>query len=179
MPRVCVPVDEVATGAVEGDEPTAARERNVATLGGLGRGRHLEQRRRVRGVQDPHDVARRKQKQPATGSVPCGTDAEGVETCRPVLLVTGERVGLSGGELEASRLAIRGVDPVAPSLDLAWEIEDRASLSFWDALIIAGARESDATHLLSEGPSHGQQICGITVMNPFRVDPTEWLRGPA
>lgn len=66
--------------------------------------------------------------------------------------------------------------PVSPSLDLAWEIEDATSLSFWDALIIAGARESDATHLLSEGLSHGQEICGITVVSPFRADPTGWLQ---
>jgi predicted nucleic acid-binding protein len=82
-------------------------------------------------------------------------------------------------ERVAARRYVRTLEawmPVSPSLDLAWEIEDAASLSFWDALIIAGARESDATHLLSEDLAHGQEIFGITVMNPFRVDPAGWLQ---
>jgi len=66
--------------------------------------------------------------------------------------------------------------PVLPSLDLAWEIEEGASLSFWDALIVAAARGTDAAHLLTEDLAHGHEIAGITIINPFEVDPAQWAR---
>jgi predicted nucleic acid-binding protein len=66
--------------------------------------------------------------------------------------------------------------PVSPSLGLAWEIEEVASLSFWDALIVAAARGTDAFHLLSEDLAHGHEIAGITIINPFRVDPAQWVK---
>jgi predicted nucleic acid-binding protein len=64
--------------------------------------------------------------------------------------------------------------PVAPSqalIDLAWEIEDGATLSFWDAMIIAAARQAECARLLSEDLSHGQKIAGVTIVNPFRLAP--------
>jgi predicted nucleic acid-binding protein len=80
----------------------------------------------------------------------------------------------------AARRYVRTLEawmPVSPGLELAWEIEDAASLSFWDALIVAGARESGCLHLLSEDLGDGQEIAGVTVMNPFRVDPAQWTAG--
>ncbi|MDD5261866.1 MAG: PIN domain-containing protein [Methylacidiphilales bacterium] len=44
----------------------------------------------------------------------------------------------------------------------------RWKISLWDALIIAAARASGATELISEDLSHGQDYGGVRVINPFR-----------
>ena len=49
----------------------------------------------------------------------------------------------------------------------ASEIEERHMLSFWDALIIASARNAKANIILTEDLNHGQQIEGILIENPF------------
>jgi predicted nucleic acid-binding protein len=50
---------------------------------------------------------------------------------------------------------------------LASEIQERHLLSFWDSLIIAAAKQSSATTLLTEDLNHGQIIEGIRIENPF------------
>ena len=49
----------------------------------------------------------------------------------------------------------------------ASEIEERYMLSFWDALIVASARNAKAEKILTEDLNHGQQIEGILIENPF------------
>lgn len=49
----------------------------------------------------------------------------------------------------------------------ACQIEDEASIGFWDALIIAVAARSGAHRVLTEDLSSGQVIAGVTVHNPF------------
>jgi predicted nucleic acid-binding protein len=51
----------------------------------------------------------------------------------------------------------------------AFQIEDEARVSFWDALIVAAAVRSGATRILSEDLNDGQVIAGISVMNPFAL----------
>jgi len=41
-------------------------------------------------------------------------------------------------------------------------------ISFWDALIVAAARESGASELVTEDLSHGQDYGGVRALNPFR-----------
>jgi predicted nucleic acid-binding protein len=50
---------------------------------------------------------------------------------------------------------------------LAFRIEEQASLSFWDSLIVASASSAGATKLLSEDLNAGQTIAGVTIENPF------------
>jgi predicted nucleic acid-binding protein len=56
-------------------------------------------------------------------------------------------------------------------LEGAWGLEDRFSLSFWDALIVAAARFSEATYLLTEDLQHGQDFDGLQVVSPFVAAP--------
>jgi predicted nucleic acid-binding protein len=49
----------------------------------------------------------------------------------------------------------------------ALEIRDRFQLSYWDAAIIAAARELGCRAIYSEDFSHGQDYDGVTVVNPF------------
>jgi predicted nucleic acid-binding protein len=49
----------------------------------------------------------------------------------------------------------------------ASELEDRHTLSIWDALILEAARRVGATRLLTEGLEHGRRIGGVSIENPF------------
>lgn len=46
--------------------------------------------------------------------------------------------------------------------------QSRWQLSLWDALILAAARASGATEVLSEDFSHGQDYGGVRAINPFK-----------
>ena len=49
----------------------------------------------------------------------------------------------------------------------AIDLEERYSLSFWDALIVDAARSADTALLYSEDLGHGHRYAGIEVRNPF------------
>ena len=55
-----------------------------------------------------------------------------------------------------------------PEVVAAFEIEDRAKIGFWDAMIVAAAVKCGATRILSEDLNAGQKIAGIPIENPFR-----------
>jgi predicted nucleic acid-binding protein len=55
----------------------------------------------------------------------------------------------------------------ADLLDLAWSIQDRFLVSWWDALIVAAAQVSGCRILLSEDFQDGQIFDAVQVVNPF------------
>ncbi len=57
------------------------------------------------------------------------------------------------------------------TVDLAWEVQDRFSLSYWDALMLAAARQQGCACFLSEDLQHEQEIDGVCILNPFLVGP--------
>jgi predicted nucleic acid-binding protein len=60
------------------------------------------------------------------------------------------------------------VVPVDPTLVLsASMLEERETLSFWDALIVGAAQRAGAVRLLSEDLQHGRTIGTVTIENPF------------
>jgi predicted nucleic acid-binding protein len=62
-----------------------------------------------------------------------------------------------------------GVD--ARLMTSAWDIENRHGLSFWDALVVAAARELGCDFLLTEDLQDGQRFGELTVVDPFRHTP--------
>ena len=48
-------------------------------------------------------------------------------------------------------------------------LEERAQLSFWDALIVEAARRAGAVRLVSEDLQAGRRIAGIGIENPFHA----------
>jgi len=50
----------------------------------------------------------------------------------------------------------------------AIDIQRRHLISFWDALILQAAVEGDAACLLTEDLSHGANLCGVEISNPFK-----------
>jgi predicted nucleic acid-binding protein len=63
------------------------------------------------------------------------------------------------------------------TVDIAWGLQDRASLSYWDALMVAAAQQQGCAALLTEDLQHDQVIDGVRILNPFLVGP-EWLDAP-
>ena len=65
-----------------------------------------------------------------------------------------------------------------PTVEIAWAVESRYGLHYWDALMVAAAQQQGCEVLLTEDLQHGQIIDGLRVQNPFLVDP-EGLDGAA
>jgi hypothetical protein len=64
--------------------------------------------------------------------------------------------------------------PPSPGLDLferASSLQERFSLSWWDAMIVASALEQGSDFLLSEDLQAGQNLDGMLVVNPFATLP--------
>jgi predicted nucleic acid-binding protein len=61
------------------------------------------------------------------------------------------------------------------SFVVAWGIQDRFRLSWWDALIVAAARLADCSYLLTEDLQHGQDLEGLRVIDPFQLSPEDWI----
>jgi predicted nucleic acid-binding protein len=59
------------------------------------------------------------------------------------------------------------------TVETAWGVEARFGLPYWDALIVAAAAQSGATHVLSLDLQHGQQIDGVTILSPLHATPTD------
>jgi predicted nucleic acid-binding protein len=80
---------------------------------------------------------------------------------------------------EAARAEVRDLFAWQPAqvderiIETAWELQQRFSLSFWDALIVAAAHSLECRFLLTEDLSHGQDLDGVRVVNPFLVAPSD------
>lgn len=64
------------------------------------------------------------------------------------------------------------------TVDRAWDLQDRFSLAYWDALMVAAARQQGCRWLLTEDLQHDQRIEELRVLNPFLAGP-ELLDAPA
>ena len=52
-------------------------------------------------------------------------------------------------------------------LENAWALQERYSLSWWDALIVGAAQVSNCPVLLTEDLQHGQRVGTVRVIDPF------------
>lgn len=59
------------------------------------------------------------------------------------------------------------------TVDGAWDLQDRYSLGYWDALILSSAHQQGCNYLLTEDLQHGQQLDAVKVVNPFLLTPQE------
>jgi predicted nucleic acid-binding protein len=81
-----------------------------------------------------------------------------------------KRLGITHAEaLYAIRqLRRKTVAPITSDLVIsAAELSERFKLSYWDAAIIAAAKELDCATIYSEDLNAGQTYDGIRVINPF------------
>jgi predicted nucleic acid-binding protein len=59
------------------------------------------------------------------------------------------------------------IKTVPDDLLTAFQVEDQAKISFWDAMIVSAAIKAGATSILSEDLNAGQVIGGVRIENPF------------
>jgi predicted nucleic acid-binding protein len=59
----------------------------------------------------------------------------------------------------------------AQTMEGAWDLEDRHSLSWWDALIVSAARVARCSVLLTEDLQDGYDFDGVRIVNPFLNPP--------
>ena len=64
------------------------------------------------------------------------------------------------------------IDPAA-LMESAWDLQDRFSLSFWDALIVGAAGAQGCRHVLTEDLPTGQDLGGVQVISPFEHQPSD------
>jgi predicted nucleic acid-binding protein len=86
--------------------------------------------------------------------------------------------GLDPEQARADVRALMAWEPVAVgrrALEAAWTVQKGCRLSWWDALIVAAARLQGCRHLLTEDLAAGQDLDGVTVVNPFVAAPEEVL----
>lgn len=82
------------------------------------------------------------------------------------------RPGLSKDAARADVQDLSAWRPAAidvESLEVAWSIEDRFGLSFWDSLIVAAAHVAGCEVILTEDLQHGMDLDGVRVVDPFRT----------
>jgi predicted nucleic acid-binding protein len=77
-----------------------------------------------------------------------------------------------------SLITWRPVEIGLPVVDLAWGIEDRYGLSWWDALIVASAHVGACDYLLSEDLQDRQRFDSVVALSSFSSMPEEIL-GPS
>jgi predicted nucleic acid-binding protein len=57
------------------------------------------------------------------------------------------------------------------TVETAWAMEARFSISWWDSLMVAAALHQGCEWLLTEDLQHDQRIDSLRVVNPFLVGP--------
>jgi predicted nucleic acid-binding protein len=75
---------------------------------------------------------------------------------------------IAAGLVRTWLLRCRIQDVTVSILSAALDIKSVHRLSYWDAAIIAAAQAIGCRDVLSEDMSHGRQIEGILIVNPFR-----------
>ena len=86
------------------------------------------------------------------------------------------RPGLSPEEARSDvRALLHWLSIVDPGtvIESAWVLQDRDSLSFWDALILGAAQAMDCAFLLSEDLPADREFGGVRVVSPFLKRPAE------
>lgn len=53
------------------------------------------------------------------------------------------------------------------TITVAWDVQDRFALSWWDSLIVASALLAGCSRLVTEDLQNGLRINGLQIVNPF------------
>lgn len=78
--------------------------------------------------------------------------------------------GIAPSKAQRIVRALQAWQPITVDLSVlerAWNLQERHSLSWWDALIVAAAQLGACRVLLTEDLQHGQVFGGVRVIDPF------------
>ena len=102
--------------------------------------------------------------------VPARRAVVSTQVLQEFFVVATRKLGLPAARAQQRVEALAQLDLVLIRADLilaAIDLHRLNALSFWDALIIRCAQAAGCARLLSEDLSHGQQIGGLQIENPF------------
>ena len=106
---------------------------------------------------------------PGNGCVTCGRPATGGIQVLQEYYVTVTRKLRPGLPKDAARADVQDLSAWCPAaidvedLEVAWSIEDRLGLSFWDSLIVAAAHVAGCEVILTEDLQHEMDLDGVRV----------------
>jgi predicted nucleic acid-binding protein len=86
--------------------------------------------------------------------------------------------GIDPAQARRDVVALSSWQPVVVDqavLEHAWSVQDRYSLSWWDALIVAAADLAGCEYLLTEDLQDDQRLGDLRVISPFTADPIDVL----
>ena len=71
-------------------------------------------------------------------------------------------------------LSAFGDDPLDPgAVELGWAMREATGYQWWDCLLLASARLKNCPYFLTEDMSHGHNVMGVTIIDPFRSPPLD------
>jgi predicted nucleic acid-binding protein len=73
--------------------------------------------------------------------------------------------------LDRVLIPLWNVNPTPALYRRALDVQQRYGFSFYDSLILAAGLEAGCKTLYSEDLQHGQQVEGLTIVDPFRSPP--------
>jgi len=77
----------------------------------------------------------------------------------------------------AADFAKWGNDPVNDkTYEAAWLLRQRYLYSWFDSLLLASAHQLRCSFFLSEDLQNGHDVVGLTIINPFRAKPSDFLK---
>lgn len=118
---------------------------------------------------EPVDAPKRKIAQTLISSEDIGLSAQVMQEFLAVA-ASKSRLKISAEEIGEMTNAFLNypIVPITSKLVLdAWEIKSHNQISYWDAAIVAAARELKSEIIFSEDLNAGQQYEGILLVNPF------------
>jgi predicted nucleic acid-binding protein len=57
----------------------------------------------------------------------------------------------------------------------AWRIQDGTNFAWWDCLLLGSAALAGVRYFFSEDMQHDRRVEEMTILNPFRLDPSDQL----
>jgi len=118
---------------------------------------------------DPSDAAKAGVSRRLLVSESAGTSAQVLQEFFVVVTRKFKRpLSIANAEVFLDALERLPVVPITPELiRRGIRLHERHRISFWDAVILAAAKELAATTVFSEDLNHGQTYDGVTVVNPY------------
>jgi predicted nucleic acid-binding protein len=118
---------------------------------------------------DPGDAAKTAIARQLLLAESAGTSAQVLQEFFVVVTRKFKRpLSIADAEVFVDALSQLPVVPVTPELiRRAIRLHERYRISYWDAAVLAAAKELAATIVYSEDLNDGQTFDGVTVVNPF------------
>lgn len=71
-------------------------------------------------------------------------------------------------------LSAFGDDPLdRHTVELGWDVREATSYQWWDCLLLASARLKRCAYFLTEDMTHGHDVFGVTILDPFKSSPLD------